>query len=132
MSARDSDCPAAVVCGVSGAAPGKLGRAARLLRRSPARYDGAMTKGRSDSDKGSGSSSQASARPVAGRKERLSAALRANLARRKGQARARKDAVLEAAESQGAPAGYGGTAEAPNPAGTTHDSAGFIPDKPSS
>jgi hypothetical protein len=91
-----------------------------------------MTNGRSDSEKGSGAGGDAPAKPVADRKERLSAALRANLARRKGQARARKDAPPAAPGLQAPPTGYAGTAEAPEPAETTHDSAGFIPDKPSS
>jgi hypothetical protein len=112
---------------------GKLIHAPRLPRSGPVRYHGGMSKGRSDSEKDSGAGGDPSAKPVTDRKERLSAALRANLARRKGQARARKDdASAAAADSEEAPAGYGGTAEAGEPAETTHDSAGFIPDKPSS
>jgi site-specific DNA recombinase len=116
-----------------GTVQGKLGRPVRLLRSGPVRYHRGMTKHRSDGDeKGSNSGGNAPPKPVADRKERLSDALRANLARRKGQARARKDATPGPADSQGPSAGYGGTAEAPEPAETTHDSAGFIPDKPSS
>jgi hypothetical protein len=72
-----------------------------------------MTKGRSDRDAGSPATGDATAKP--GRDERLSAALRANLARRKVQARERKrygDKPAEAAPEQG-----------------THDSAGFVEDK---
>jgi hypothetical protein len=47
--------------------------------------------------------------------QRLEAALRANLKRRKAQARAR---------------GASAPAEAPGDPDTTHDSAGILPDKP--
>ena len=49
-------------------------------------------------------------RPAGGRQDRLRAALRENLKRRKAQARGRE------ADKQ--------------PRGTPHDSAGFVPDKP--
>jgi hypothetical protein len=114
---------------------GKLDRTARLLRRGPVRYHVGMTKARSDRKKGSGSGGETPANPGADRQERLSAALRANLARRKGQARARKDASAAVDERQGAASGYGDKAagaDAAEPAAATHDSAGFIPDKPSS
>jgi hypothetical protein len=80
-----------------------------------------MTKGRSDTEAGSpaGGSAPAKpggdgpAKPPGGRDERLSAALRANLARRKVQAKERKRYGDKAAEAGQA----------------THDSAGFVEDK---
>jgi hypothetical protein len=76
-----------------------------------------MTKGRPNTD-------TASPAPGQDRGERLSAALRANLARRKVQARARKGA-------QDAPGGGDGDKPgAGDRAGEgSHDSAGFIADK---
>jgi hypothetical protein len=95
-----------------------------------------MTKGRSDTEAGSpaGGSAPAepggagAAKPAGGRDERLSAALRANLARRKVQAKARVEARKD--PSIAAPERYGDKPEAECPAGT-HDSAGFVGDKPS-
>jgi hypothetical protein len=97
-----------------------------------------MTKPRSDTEAGSPAGGSAPAapggpgpvKPAGGRDERLSAALRANLARRKGQAKARVEARKD---PEGAHAGYGDKApEADRPGQGTHDSAGFVPDKPSS
>jgi hypothetical protein len=85
-----------------------------------------MTKPRSHPEAGSPAGGNAPAKPGRARDERLSAALRANLGRRKVQARARKD-------PEGAPAGYGDKPPEGDRAGEgTHDSAGFVPDKPSS
>jgi hypothetical protein len=68
-------------------------------------------------------------------RERLAAALRANLARRKAQTRQRQaddsppDARLRPTEAAPEP---GGSAGGPGGAGEgTHDSAGFVGDKPS-
>jgi hypothetical protein len=72
-----------------------------------------MTKRRSDTDAGSPAGGDATAKPGRAREERLSAALRANLARRKVQARERKRYGDKAAEAGQA----------------THDSAGFVEDK---
>jgi len=86
-----------------------------LLRAGGVRYQHDMTKGRSDSEATSPAAGDATAKPGRAREERLSAALRANLARRKAQARERKrygDKPAEAAPEQG-----------------THDSAGFVEDK---
>jgi hypothetical protein len=85
-----------------------------------------MTKRRSDTDTGSlagGSlAGDAAAKPSGVREQRLSAALRANLARRKVQARARTGPSMEA--------GLGDKPAAGDQAGKeTHDSAGFVPDK---
>jgi hypothetical protein len=83
-----------------------------------------MTKRRSDTDIGAPAGGDAPAMPSGVRGERLAAALRANLARRKGQARARKDA------SKGAHEGYGDKAASQDQAGEgSHDSAGFVADK---
>jgi hypothetical protein len=85
-----------------------------------------MTKRRSDTEAGAPAGGSAPAKPGEVREvreERLSAALRANLARRKVQARARA----------GADKGYRDKAEAADqadpPADGTHDSAGFVEDK---
>ena len=83
-----------------------------------------MTKGRSDTDTGAPAGGDAPAKPGGARAERLAVALRANLARRKGQARARKDL------SHGAHAGYGDKPASRDQAGEgSHDSAGFVADK---
>jgi hypothetical protein len=110
----------------AGGSPGAaFGRAADLLRGAGIRYQHGMTKPRSHPEAGSPAGGSAPAKPGGAREERLSAALRANLARRKGQARARKD-------PEGA-VGYGDKAPEADRAGEgTHDSAGFVPDKPSS
>jgi hypothetical protein len=80
-----------------------------------------MTKVRTDTERGSPPAGAPPAKPGGDRGERLSAALRANLARRKVQARARKDAP------------GGGDGDKPGTgdrAGEgSHDSAGFIADK---
>ncbi len=82
-----------------------------------------MTKPRSDTEAGAPAGGSAAAKPGGAREERLSAALRANLARRKVQARARA----------GADKGYRDKAEEADPADRpgegTHDSAGFVGDK---
>jgi len=57
--------------------------------------------------------------------ERLAAALRANLARRKAQARERQEAQLRPTEDTPEPGGPGAAGEG------SHDSAGFVGDKPS-
>jgi hypothetical protein len=116
------------------------GAAAALLQGGPVRYQHGMTKGRSDTEAGSpaGGSAPAKppggagpAKPAAGRDERLSAALRANLARRKVQAKARVEARKDSSGS--VPGGYGDKApEAGQRGEGTHDSAGFVGDKPSS
>jgi hypothetical protein len=80
-----------------------------------------MTKRRSDTDRGS-PAGDAPAKPRAVRDERLSAALRANLVRRKVQARARTDPRME--ERHGDKPAPGDRAGE-----ETHDSAGFVPDK---
>jgi hypothetical protein len=88
-----------------------------------------MTKSRSDIDRGAPASGappggDAPAKPGRARDARLAAALRANLGRRKVQARARKD------PSQGAHTGYGDKPAAEGQAGEgSHDSAGFVADK---
>jgi hypothetical protein len=80
-----------------------------------------MTKRRSDTDRGS-PAGDAPAKPGGVREQRLSAALRANLARRKVQARARTEPSKEV--------GHGDKPAAGDRAGEeTHDSAGFVPDK---
>jgi hypothetical protein len=61
--------------------------------------------------------------PGVGRGERLSAALRANLARRKAQARERKGSQMGPHEGNPDDAGALGTREG------SHDSAGFVGDK---
>ena len=98
-----------------------------MLRGRPVRYHrchdltAAMTKRRSDTDRGS-PAGDAPAKPGGVREERLSAALRANLARRKVQARARTDPSKAT--------GHGDKPAAGDQAGQeTHDSAGFVPDK---
>jgi hypothetical protein len=81
-----------------------------------------MTKGGSDPEAGSPGAG-APARPGRARQQRLSAALRANLARRKVQARERERAGASAQ-------GYGDNApDADRPGQATHDSAGFAADK---
>jgi hypothetical protein len=99
-----------------------------------------MSKGRSDTEQGCAAGGGAPAKaaggdapakataetaraPAGGRGERLSAALRANLARRKAQARERKEAQMEPPEGNPDDAGAGKTGEG------SHDSAGFIGDK---
>jgi hypothetical protein len=83
-----------------------------------------MTKGGSDRKAGSPDAG-APAKPGGARQERLSAALRANLARRKAQAREREVAHAGPGEQ-----GYGDDApEADRPGEATHDSAGFAADK---
>jgi hypothetical protein len=83
-----------------------------------------MTKGGSDREAGSPGAS-VPAKPGRARQERLSAALRANLARRKAQAREREVAHAGSGEQ-----GYGDNApEADRPGEATHDSAGFAADK---
>jgi hypothetical protein len=78
-----------------------------------------MTERRSDTDTGTPAGGEA--KP--GRGERLSAALRANLARRKVQARARKGTLDR-------PGGDGDKPGAGDRAGEgSHDSAGFVADK---
>jgi hypothetical protein len=80
-----------------------------------------MNKRRSDTDTGS-PAGDAPAEPRGAREQRLSAALRANLARRKVQARARTDPSKAT--------GHGDKPAAGDQAGQeTHDSAGFVPDK---
>jgi hypothetical protein len=83
-----------------------------------------MTKSRSGTDRGSQPRGDAPTKAGCGRDERLSAALRANLARRKVQARARKGAQDEASAGDG---------DEPHAADRTregsHDSAGFVGDK---
>jgi hypothetical protein len=81
-----------------------------------------MTKSRSGPDRGSQPRGDAPAKP--GRVERLAAALRANLARRKVQARARKGARDEASAGDGDE-----PLAADRPREGSHDSAGFIADK---
>jgi hypothetical protein len=108
-----------------------LGRIARLLAIDVVRYHTAMNKRPTDIATGASTGGDAQTKPLADRQERLSAALRANLARRKGQARARKDAS-QAAEGQGASAGYQDTGAASDEPQPTHDSAGFVADKPKS
>jgi hypothetical protein len=95
--------------GVKAARDGRAG----LLRAGGVRYQHGMTKRRSDTEAGSPAGGDAAAKPGRPREERLSAALRANLARRKVQARERKRYGDKAAE-----AGQ-----------VTHDSAGFVEDK---
>jgi hypothetical protein len=82
-----------------------------------------MTKGGSDPEAGSPGAGTP-AKPGRARQERLSAALRANLARRKVQAREREVAHAGAGE------GHGDNApDADRPGQATHDSAGFAADK---
>ena len=82
-----------------------------------------MTKSRSGPDRGSQPRGDAPAKSGRGRDERLAAALRANLARRKVQARARKG-------PQDEPAGDGDKPHAADrPGEGSHDSAGFVGDK---
>jgi hypothetical protein len=84
-----------------------------------------MTKSRSDTERGSQAGSDAPAKPGGGpRGERLSAALRANLARRKVQARARKGAQDPPGGSNGDKVGAGDRAGE-----GSHDSAGIVADK---
>ena len=83
-----------------------------------------MTKARSDNGRGSPAGGDAPAKPGGGRGERLSAALRANLARRKVQARARKGAHDAAGGADGDKAVAGERAGE-----GSHDSAGFVADK---
>lgn len=82
-----------------------------------------MTKSRSGTDRGPQPRGNAPAKAGRGRDERLSAALRANLTRRKVQARARKGARDDASAGDG---------EEPHAADRTregsHDSAGFVGD----
>jgi hypothetical protein len=80
-----------------------------------------MTKRRSDTDRGS-PAGDAPAKPGGAREQRLSAALRANLARRKVQARARTEPSMGARHGDKPAAGDRAGEE-------THDSAGFVPDK---
>src|SRR5271154_6984885 len=61
--------------------------------------------------------------PAGGRGERLSAPLRANLARRKAQARERKEAQMGPLEGNTDDPGAGATGEG------SHVSAGFVGDK---
>jgi hypothetical protein len=82
-----------------------------------------MTKARPDTDTSSPAGGEAPARPNADRGERLSAALRANLARRKVQARARRGAPDAPGEDGDKP----GTADRATEG--SHDFAGFIADK---
>jgi hypothetical protein len=84
-----------------------------LLRAGGVRYQHGMTKRRSNTEAGSPAGGDATAKPGRAREERLSAALRANLVRRKAQARERKRYGDKAAEAGQA----------------THDSAGFVEDK---
>jgi hypothetical protein len=82
-----------------------------------------MTERRSDPEAGSPGAG-APAKPGWARQARLSAALRANLARRKAQAREREVAHAGACER------YGDNARpADRPGQETHDSAGFAADK---
>ena len=82
-----------------------------------------MNKSRSDTDGRSQPRGDSPAKSGRGRDERLAAALRANLARRKVQARARKG-------RQDEPAGDGDKAlAADRPREGSHDSAGFVGDK---
>ena len=83
-----------------------------------------MTKSRSDTDNRSPPGGDAPAKPGRGRDERLAAALRANLARRKVQARARKGARDEASAGDGDE-----PLAADRPREGSHDSAGFVGDK---
>jgi hypothetical protein len=79
-----------------------------------------MTERRSDTDTGT----PAGGKAKPGRGERLSAALRANLTRRKMQARARNGALDPPGGGDGDKAGAGeGAGEG------SHDSAGFVADK---
>jgi hypothetical protein len=83
-----------------------------------------MTKSRSGTDGRFPASGDAPAKPGRGRDERLAAALRANLARRKGQARARKGAQEEPSAGDGdEPRATDRLREG------SHDSVGFIGDK---
>jgi hypothetical protein len=83
-----------------------------------------MTKTHSGTDRGSPAGGDAPAKPGRARDERLSAALRANLARRKVQARARQGAQDEPSTGDGdKPGAADRTREA------SHDSAGFAADK---
>jgi hypothetical protein len=92
----------------------------------PARFaiNIAMTMSRSGPDRGSQPRGDAPAKLGRARDARLSAALRANLSRRKVQARARKGAPDEASAGDG---------DEPHAADRTregsHDSAGFVGDK---
>jgi len=83
-----------------------------------------MTKSRSGPDRGSQPRGDAPAKSGRGRDERLAAALRANLTRRKVQARARKGAQEETSAGDG---------DEPRAADRlrvgSHDSVGFIGDK---
>jgi hypothetical protein len=83
-----------------------------------------MTKRHSDTDGRSQPRGDAPAKSGRGRDERLAAALRANLARRKIQARARKGAQEEPSAGDG---------DEPRAADRlrvgSHDSVGFIGDK---
>jgi hypothetical protein len=83
-----------------------------------------MTKSRSGTDGNSPAGGDAAGKSNRGRDERLAAALRANLARRKGQARARKGAQEEPSAGDG---------DEPRAADRlregSHDSAGFVGEK---
>src|SRR5258707_15295326 len=97
---------------------------ADLLRDHEVRYQHRMTKGRSDTEAGSPAGGSAPAKPGRAREERLSAALRANLARRKVQAKARVEARKDPPVV--APERYGDKPPEADRAGEgTHDSAGF-------
>jgi hypothetical protein len=95
-----------------------------------------MTKGRSDTEAGAAAGGSVpaklgaagAAKPAASRDERLSAALRANLARRKVQAKARVEARKDPSVAD--PERYGDKPPEERPEGT-HDSAGFVGNKPS-
>ena len=83
-----------------------------------------MTKSRSSTDDRSPASGDAPGKSGRGRDERLAAALRANLARRKVQARARKGRQEEPS------AGDGDEPPATDrPREGSHDSAGFVGEK---
>ena len=83
-----------------------------------------MTKSRSGPDRGSQPRGDARAKSGRGRDERLAGALRANLTRRKVQARARKGAQEETSAGDGDE-----PLAADQPPEGSHDSAGFVGDK---
>jgi hypothetical protein len=83
-----------------------------------------MAKSRSDTDSRSPPGGDAPGRSGRGRDERLSAALRANLVRRKVQARARKGAQEEPSAGDGDE-----PLAADRPREGSHDSAGFVGEK---
>ena len=60
--------------------------------------------------------------------ERLAAALRANLARRKAQARQRREEQLRPVEDAAEPGGPAAAGDSGAP--ESHESAGFVGDKP--